>query len=227
MPESYPRPDPVADARGPGLMLAELNHRVGNELTAVLAALRLVQRSLGDVVEPSGFLDQAVTRLEHFGALHHILDRNRTHGKLHERLEALCRAISVAKAAPCGIHIALSADEVEVDDEIAWTACVVVSELVTNALKHAFIDEGNGLVVVELRDEPGTIVLSVADNGTGMDRAPQRPQAFSRRVSGSGWGIVSELAGRVGGIISRHSGPTGTTVRVVVPAALPAACEGR
>jgi two-component sensor histidine kinase len=203
-------------------MLTELNHRVSNELTAVLAALRLVQRSLGDIVEPTGFLNQAVLRLEHFGELHQILDRNRSHGALRERLEALCRATSIAKAAPRGIHIALSADEVAVDDEIAWTACVVVSELLTNVLKHAFGEGGDGLVVVELRDEQTTIVLSVADNGTGIDAPTERTPSYPPQASGTGWGIVTELTERVGGVVSRCSGPSGTTVTIAVPATMPA-----
>jgi two-component sensor histidine kinase len=201
-------------------MLAELNHRIGNELTAALAALRLVQHSLGDIVEPTGFLEQAVSRLEHFGQLHHILDRNRSHGTLQERLEALCRATTVAKAAPRGVRIALSADDVAVDDEIAWTACVVVSELLTNVLKHAFGDEGGGLVAVELRDEQGTIVLSVADNGAGVGAVPQGAHAGPVQTPGAGWGIVTELTERVGGVVSRHSGSSGTTVRIAVPATL-------
>jgi two-component sensor histidine kinase len=201
-------------------MLAELNHRVGNELTAVLAALRLVQRSLGDRPDPTGFLEQAVLRLEHFGELHNILDSNRSAGSLNERLETLCRAISVSKAAPRGIHIAFRADHVLVDDAIAWTVCVVVSELLTNVLKHAFGDDGDGLVVVELRDEREMIVFSVADNGVGLRPVVSSPRESMEQRQGAGWGIVTELTERVGGAIHRHSRSTGTTVTVEVPARL-------
>jgi two-component sensor histidine kinase len=221
MSEPSERPKICTEATGPALVLAELSHRVGNELTAALSALRMVQRSLKDVVEPTGFLDQAVSRLEQFGELHHILDRTRAHGSLSGRLEALCRAISVAKAGPRGIRIAVSADEIAVDDEIAWTACVIVSELLTNAIKHAFLDEDDGLVIVELRDERGMIALTVIDNGAGIDAARQGFSDCPPQAPGAGWRIVTELAERLGGAVSRCSLSTGTTVMVALPTRVP------
>jgi two-component sensor histidine kinase len=199
------------------IMLAELNHRVGNELTAALTALRIMQLSREDTGEPAGILDMAVRRLEHFGELHDILDRNGSYGCLNDRLEALCRAISVAKAAPRRIHIELSADEMPLDDEIAWTVCAIVSELLTNVLKHAFDEDEGGLVVVELRDERGAIAITVADNGGRYDMTARsrRPACANMRM---GWGIVTQLTERLGGTISRRSGSYGTTVTVEIPA---------
>ena len=201
---------------GSQLFLAELNHRVSNELAAALAALRLVQRAFRDSPEPTGFLDQAIARLENFGQLHHILDPNRSHGSLARRLELLCNAVSLAKAAPRGIHVALSADEVMADDEAAWTICAVVSELLQNVLKHAFDEDGAGLVVVDLREEHETIFLSVADNGSGVGQPVCREHAETG--SGAGWGIVTGLAERLGGSVSRASRSTGTTVTCRIPA---------
>jgi two-component sensor histidine kinase len=201
---------------GSRIFLAELNHRVANELAAALAALRLVQRAFRDTTEPTGFLDQAVARLENFGQLHHILDPNRSHGSLAQRLELLCNAVSLAKAAPRGIRVALSADEVAVDDEAAWTICAVVSELLQNVLKHAFEEDGAGLVVVDLREERETIFLSVADNGNGGEQPATCDQATPG--TGAGWDIVTELAARLGGSVSRARRSTGTTVTCRIPA---------
>ena len=200
---------------GSRLLLAELNHRVSNELAAALAALRLVQRAFRDTTEPTGLLDQAIARLESFGQLHHILDPNRSHGSLARRLALLCNAVSLAKAAPRGIHVALSADEVTVDDDAAWAICAVVSELLQNVLKHAFDEDGAGLVVVDLREECETIFLSVADNGGGSSHPIGEEHAMGG--SGAGWGIVTGLAERLGGSVSRASRSTGTTVTCRIP----------
>ncbi len=86
---------------GAWLLLAELNHRICNELQAALSALRLARRGLGSV-EPLRFIDEATLRLEAFGREHNLLDRQRRQEPLSQRLEALCRAISVARAAPAG-----------------------------------------------------------------------------------------------------------------------------
>jgi two-component sensor histidine kinase len=77
--------------------------------------------------------------LEAFGRTQLLLDRQRSEGTLTQRLGALCRAISIAKAQPLGIHLTLTRDEVSVDDENAWTICGVASEPITNAFKHAFV----------------------------------------------------------------------------------------
>ena len=112
------------------LLLAEVNHRVSNELQAALAALRLAKRGLAST-EPVRFIDEAALRLEAFGDAHQLLDRQRGRGSLTERLERLCRATSLAKAAPQGIHLKLRLDEVTTDEETTWTVCVVASELMT------------------------------------------------------------------------------------------------
>jgi len=199
---------PVAEHDGAQLMLAELNHRVGNELMAALSALRLARRNLLESTAPERYLDEAVSRLESFGWLHEILDPNRCHGTLCERLELLCRATSASKGALSGVHIVLFADDVAVDAHTAWILCVVASELITNAIKHAFPDDILGIVAVELREEAAGLVLTVADNGSGI--CPNGPK-------GLGSGILAQLAASVGGSITRWRRTTGTAVTLKVP----------
>jgi len=69
---------------------------------------------------------------------------------------------------------------------------LVVTELVTNAYKHAFRDRAKGLVTVSLgRDADGAIVLEVRDDGAGI--------ADPERLWTGGLGIVRSLVGAVGG----------------------------
>lgn len=196
------------------LLLAELNHRIGNELQAALSALRLAKRGLGSGGEPVRFLEEAVVRLEGFADIHHILDRQRGQGPLAKRLEALCRAISLSKAAPLGIHMNLALDDVVVDEEAAWTICVVASELMTNAVKHAFSGRAAGVVAVVLEQDPEGVSLTVADNGVG---AAYRSAETVWQSPGFGSGIVAQLAERLDGMVTRVGGPSGTSVTLRVP----------
>jgi two-component sensor histidine kinase len=200
---------------GPWLLLAEFNHRVRNELMAALSALRVAQRGGRAGVEPAVFLDQAVERLENFSRIHHILDRGQDHGSLRQRLEALCRAVAQSRGATDGIHVVLSAENVQADEETAWTVCVAASELMTNAFRHAFHQTRGGVVGVSLREEREWILLTIADNGLGFAPRDLRP-----KVPGPGLGsaIVAELAERLGGCVSLCSGPAGSAVTVKVPA---------
>lgn len=204
-----------ATGDGAWLLLEELNHRIRNELQVALSALRLARRGLASG-DPARLIEEAVLRLEAFGSVHQLLDRQRGQGPLAQRLEGLCRAISLAKAAPLGIRLVLNLDDVTTDEETSWTVCVVAFELMTNALKHAFAGGLTGVVNVVLTQERGRVVLRVADDGVGSV-ARARPAETVWKAPGFGCGIVTQLAERLGGSVTRVSAPLGTTVTFVVP----------
>src|SRR4051794_15116746 len=193
----------LSNGNGAWLLLAELSHRIANELQVAVSALHLARNSLQQNSlskqsldenglnisdRPARLIEQATTRLQSFGDIHRLLDRQKGHGPLAPRLEALCRATSVFKATARGIHITLKADDVAVDEEAAWTFCVVASEFITNALKHAFPEDMPGVVAVRLEQRGDDVVLSVGDNGVGI--AGHRLAAIARGER-SGSGIVA------------------------------------
>lgn len=216
MPASVEQQDSPLASDGAWLLLAELNHRVGNELQAALAALRLAKRGVGESAAPLRFLEEAVARLEGFGDVHQILDRQRGHAPLAQRLERLCRATATSKAGARGIHIRLNVEDIQVDDEAAWTICVVASELMTNAFKHAFPGGLPGVIGVSLRQDGEGVLLTVSDNGVG---APARLGETVWQAPGFGCGIVAQLAERLGGFVTRAASPNGTVVTFRVPGA--------
>jgi two-component sensor histidine kinase len=211
------RPSPSLASDGAWLLLAELNHRVCNELQVAMSALRLAKRELASD-DPARFIEEAALRLEAFGYVHQLLDRQRDQGPLSQRLEALCRATSLAKAAPLGTHLRLLLDDVTADEETSWTICVVAFELMTNAFKHAFPGGVAGVVAIDLRREGEELLLTVTDNGVGP-RVGGRSGEAVWRSPGFGSGIVNQLAERLGGFVISVGGPEGTTVSFRVPAA--------
>jgi two-component sensor histidine kinase len=202
---------------GAWLLLAELNHRIGNELQAALSALRLARRGLSGE-DPERFIEEAAARIQCFGDVHQLLDRQRPQGPLAQRLEALCRATSLSKAAPLGIHLMLKLEDVVTDDETAWTLCVVASEFMTNAFKHGFPGGLPGVVCVGLRQDQEGVLLTVIDTGIGA-AGRRRPIEAVWQAPGFGSGIVTQLAERLGGFVTRVSGADGTTATFRVPAA--------
>jgi two-component sensor histidine kinase len=217
MPPSMERRAGPLASDGAWLLLAELNHRVCNELQAAQSALRLARRGLASA-EPVRFIEEAVLRLEAFGHVHQLLDRQRGQGPLAQRLEAVCRAASLSKAAPLGIHLTLKLEEVTADAEIAWTVCVVACELMTNAFKHAFPAGGPGLVSVVLRQHGEAVLLTVTDNGVGADAGLSSADTGGGE-RGFGSGIVAQLAARLGGSMTLAGGSSGTAATFRVPAA--------
>jgi anti-sigma regulatory factor (Ser/Thr protein kinase) len=85
-------------------------------------------------------------------------------------------------------------DELEpLPSKVREDATLLVSELITNAVRHAL---GSGVPEVELRirREPGRIRVVVSDPGGGFEPAPRQPTA----AEGSGWGLylVDRIADR-------------------------------
>jgi two-component sensor histidine kinase len=202
---------------GAWLLLAELNHRVRNEMQVALSALRLAKRQTASA-EPARFIEEATLRLEGLGSMCQLLDRQHGQGPLAQRLEALCLAASRAKATPLGVRLALRLDDVTADEETAWTVCVIASELMTNAFKHAFTGGLPGVVGVVLKQDGSGILLTVSDNGVGTQAAARLAKTVSP-APGFGSAIVTQLAARLGGFVTRVSGPDGTTTTFRAPVA--------
>jgi two-component sensor histidine kinase len=208
------RRDDSGQARLGWLLLDELSHRVGNEFMAVLGVAR-ARREVRDGQNVAQGLDQAVARLENFCTVQRVLDRKRAQGSLRQRLDILCQATAQSKGAAREVTVTLDAEPITIDHETAWTVCVVASEWMTNALKHAFCGGRRGELRVSLRNEPETVVLTVEDIAAWpLARSVSPIPAHA----GVGSGIVADLAGRLGGRVTRRSGPLGATAVLILPA---------
>jgi two-component sensor histidine kinase len=100
----------------------------------------------------------------------------------------------------------------------ATTIGILVGELVTNALKHAFPDGRRGTINVQLRrSEAGVPTLTVADNGVGI------PPDQDMGEGGLGSVIIKQLAMQFGGEpVYQRLEQGGTAVTVTLPAIEPA-----
>jgi PAS domain S-box-containing protein len=151
-------------------LLKEVYHRVKNNLQVVQSLLNLQRRSL-----PEGLarvaLDESVQRVRAMALVHEKLYQA---GNLavvmlphytEDLLAQLAEANGVAQR-----QILLSADIAPVNTGLdgAIPFGLLVTELVSNALKHAFHDRSGGEVRVGLVQQAGGALLSVSDNGTGL-----------------------------------------------------------
>jgi two-component sensor histidine kinase len=91
---------------------------------------------------------------------------------------------------------------------------LIVTELVINALKHAFPGGEAGEILVSYDAGGSGWRLSVSDNGTGPGEA-----SVERPHTGLGTSIVEALARQLDATVEKSSGPQGTTVSVVAGAA--------
>jgi two-component sensor histidine kinase/putative methionine-R-sulfoxide reductase with GAF domain len=183
-----------------GVLAQEIHHRVKNNLQTVASLLRLQAR--GDVVDARRALDDSVNRILAIAAVHEVLterrDENVDLGDLLERLRAmLVQGLGGDK------EVASSLESVPLAGGRATALALVFSELFQNALEH-----GGGSVRIELAQRNGDVVLAIADDGGGIDGAPQ----------GTGLSIVEALVrDELGGTLSL-SDDGGLRAEVVFPA---------
>jgi two-component sensor histidine kinase len=96
-------------------------------------------------------------------------------------------------------------DDIPIVADVAVAVGLIVNELVTNALKHAFPEPARGTVRVRAaRSGAGRVVMSVVDNGVGMEVG---------RKGNLGFGIVRSLVRQIGGkMVAEGVGGVSTTV---------------
>jgi len=198
-------------AQSRALLLREVNHRVANSLQLLSSLARLQEGSL-----PPGAARAAISdmrgRIAAIAQVHRRLYTSEDVGTvaLDEYLGSLVRELDEGVGES---RIRFEPVRLDVPTDRAVSLGVIVSELVTNALKYAYPDGTPGLVHVRLRCEGDGAALAVEDDGVGG--APDAPSVGS----GLGKRIVAAMAQGLGGAVEERSGPDGTRVLVRFPLA--------
>ncbi|WP_418315658.1 PAS domain-containing protein [Piscinibacter sakaiensis] len=181
-------------------LLREFYHRVKNNLQMVHSLLRMQWRLLPD--EPARrALEDTARRVQAMALVHEQL-REAHHGATHVSLtkytaELLKLAGEAAGAAGRGIVLHAAVEPIDVTVERALPFGLLVNELVSNALQHAFESATGGRIDVELGMRDGVPCLRVADDGIGM------PPGFEvDGVESMGLQLAVALAGQLGGALS-------------------------
>ena len=194
--------------------LAEVHHRVKNNLQTVSSLLSLQSRWL-EAPEAKAALAESARRIRLIAAVHEILsgpDGNSTSFEsVVASLSSLLRESLAQPDAP--ISIKVQGVVGPLPSEVMTTMVIVLNELVQNAVDHGFAgaghNGGNQIVVRIGRDDSG-LRLSVTDNGTG---APD-----GRVEEGLGLTLVRTLVEHdLGGNLVHRSAPNGTTVELTAP----------
>lgn len=154
------------------LILKEIHHRVKNNLQVVSSLLRLQSDSITDKAA-IGYLKMSEQRVKSMALIHQQLYRTKDLSRIdfREYLEDLCNYLFFAY----DISFSRVALKVEVEDiyfgiDTALPCGLIVNELVTNSIKHAFPEYSVGTLTVKLTHEvTGKYVLVIQDDGKGAD----------------------------------------------------------
>ncbi len=192
------------------LIVREIHHRMKNTLALLGASARLDFTRSG-VKNFSAVIDRFERRIVAFGRLYQLLSSGEDFqtNSVAQFFEGLCAALSEAILEPAGIRC----EAVIEDGTLSAAQChrlgLIVTELVTNAAKHAFPHKSSGLIRIEARHHNGCWYYMVADNGTGAI-GPLR---------GTGGRILEGLARSIRAQVQGEASRSGTSVTVMMPAA--------
>jgi len=152
------------------LMLKEIHHRVKNNLQVVSSLLRLQSETITDKAA-IGYLKMSEQRVRSMALIHQQLYRTKdlTRIDFRQYLEELCNYLFFAydvKRADIGLK--LNVDEIYFAIDTALPCGLIVNELVTNSLKHAFTETKKGEITISLsKEDSGKNMLTIKDNGRG------------------------------------------------------------
>jgi two-component sensor histidine kinase len=149
--------------------LLELQHRVKNNLQMITALIRIEARGISDRTTGEGF-DRLAGRIEALGLLYRALGNAANDGVVDLGIYLSEIASAVMRAhAPEGIHLDLQVDTWLASLNVAMPTGLVVNELLTNALKHAFQGRPGGRISLHCTtDDTGGCQVLIADDGVGL-----------------------------------------------------------
>jgi two-component sensor histidine kinase len=195
-------------AAGAWLYVDEISHRTMNDYAFMLATVERASRAVRDPIAVTALADVSA-RLAAGAGAYRVLGppRDDDARRLDEDLEQLCAALSVSGLDVRNIGLTLCCEPVTLSARRCWIACLIVSELVSNALKHAFCDRGSGEIAIDVRAMAEQLRIVVSDNGCGAKVV----------TPGRGMGIVNALADELDGALLRRQTPSGSTIVLICP----------
>jgi two-component sensor histidine kinase len=158
------------------LQLRELQHRVANNLQLITALIRAEARNMGENAS-LGHFGRLAGRIEALGILYRALsDQGQPDSiDLGTYLSEVASAVMHAHAVE-GIHLDLRVDTWLVSINVAMPAGLLVNELLTNSLKHAFVGREGGTISLRSLVDDGGCRLTVQDDGVGLPEGAQWPR---------------------------------------------------
>jgi two-component sensor histidine kinase len=190
--------------------IREADHRIKNHLQ-MIAGLLALQSRRSRSSELRQELDDAAHRIMAVALLHQQLQRGGDRPvDMAAYLEEICRGLAISSdCEDRGIRISLCVEPADLPSEQAITLGLITSELVTNALKHAY-GGCSGAVAVRFEHQVTDWRLTVADHGRGLTT----PQI---EAGGFGLSLIDRLAQKLGGGLTVVSEGFGAEFRVDFP----------
>jgi two-component sensor histidine kinase len=193
------------------ILLRELAHGVANNFAAIAALIHTARESISaHDSRAKSVLDDAIEQVKIMARVHRRLRANGQDVSLDSKvfIRELCDDLeaSIARGRPISIDCIADSHPLCMDHGVSLG--LVINELVTNAIKHAFPDQRVGHIRVTFAVHKEELRLSVADDGAGF---------AGRHTAGLGLDLVRGLSRQLGGELREQSSTAGSAFHLSVP----------
>lgn len=196
--------------REKAILLQELQHRVANSLQIIASVLMQSARRVQSE-ETRSHLRDAHNRVMSIATLQQQLAASRLGDvELRTYFSQLCESLGASMIRdPALVSLTVSADDSKVNADISVSLGLIVTELVINALKHAFPGEHGGTILVDYHARGAAWTLTVRDDGVGT------PHKLASAKPGLGTSIVEALAKQLHATVETAGANPGTRVSIM------------
>ncbi|MBD2507847.1 PAS domain S-box protein [Nostoc muscorum FACHB-395] len=152
------------------VLLKEVHHRVKNNLQIVSSLLQLQSQTLKDP-EAIKVLRESQNRIESISLIHKNLYTSANIGQIDvaDYISNLAASLLISyQIWPDKITLETDIDSVNLNVDQAIACGLVINELISNALKHAFPNQQVGTISIALRNINNSIEMTIQDNGIGL-----------------------------------------------------------
>jgi PAS domain S-box len=193
------------------VLLREIHHRVNNNLQIISSLFNLQSNYVDE--NSKDILVASQSRVKSMAMIHEKLYQSPdlTRINMKDYIESFVSGLFSLYAVNTGvIELQIGVDDIEMGIDSAIPLGLIINELVTNSLKHAFPD-GNeaGIIEISLRKEGELLTLKIADNGIGL---PVTGKIENKKSLGLQ--LVSNLVNQLDGTMM-VSGKNGTEIKVL------------
>lgn len=151
------------------VLLMEIHHRVKNNLAVVSGMMQLQAYEEEDPTVQNK-LYNSVSRIQTIGTIHEVLYQSKSFSKLQidETIKKLITIITENFRGETKLEPTFELERIQLNINQAIPCSLIVNEVVTNALKHAFEGKEKGSLSVKIVEENNIVNLSIKDDGKGL-----------------------------------------------------------
>lgn len=197
----------VENLREKEVLLKEVHHRVKNNLQIISSIFSLQRGHVANDPKVMSLLQESQDRIRSMAFIHESLYQSKNFAQvdLAQYIKGLCSNLVMSYSLYGRVQLNTELEPLMLDLDKAIPCGLVLNELISNALKHAFPGDREGVVGITLRGDRNTVRITLEDNGVGF------PGGYEEaRDRGLGMELVELLLQQLDGNAVR-TGRTGTT----------------